>query len=51
MLKQGPEVIKIMLSSAGDEILNALKYKNTKKFSFFRLSQGAKICFKILKYF
>ena len=34
----GPEVIKLffMLNSAEHEILNARKYKNIKKFSFFQ---------------
>ena len=35
----GPEVIKLfsMLHSVEHEILNAHKYKNIKKFGFFRL--------------
>ena len=37
MTKPGPEVIILffMLSSVEHEILNAYKYKNVKKFSFF----------------
>ena len=36
-IRPGPEVIKpFMLNSAEHEILNAHKYKNTKKFSFFQ---------------
>ena len=45
-LKQiGPEVIKLffMLNSVEHEILNAHKYKNIKKFSFF-LTQISREC-------
>ena len=37
-MKAGPEVIQVffMLSSAENEILNAHKYKNINKFSFFQ---------------
>ena len=40
-IRPGPEVIKLfMLNSAEHEILNAHKYKITKKFSFFQAQKS-----------
>ena len=45
-LKLGPEVIKnFRLNSAEHEILNAHKYKNIKKFSFFQAQISLECCF------
>ena len=50
MIKQtGPEVIKLfMLNSVEHEILNAHKYKNIKKFSFFPDSDKPRMLFFLL---
>ena len=44
-LAQVPRVIKLFLCSTEDEILNALKYKNIKKFCFYLGSDKPRMLF------
>ena len=48
--QRGPKVIKLfsMLNSAQHEILNAHKYENIKKFSFFSRSDKSRMLFFML---